>query len=233
MSQRRNENRAWVRWCHTESWMNGWIKGCVCVCVSPTESFSMKVECHKLPEDNLFDCEREREKERVGRDKGRAMKRRGGGRREGVQRQIERRKIVSSFNLNRFLIWPFTLVIDSVIRLKKWAKWKNTVKHAYIYTRTLIFSLHMHSAENNDCSLPNAVWCLSFVLCHMYSTYKLIQWAHTHCMLWISTDEECTFSTITEVENKWGDWWINHRTISKDQKPHQVLEHSRTSSHLC
>lgn len=32
----------------------GWIKGCVSL--SPTERFSMEVECHMLPEGNLFDC---------------------------------------------------------------------------------------------------------------------------------------------------------------------------------
>lgn len=37
----------------------------LCVCRSPTESFSMEVECHMLPEGNEFDKTEVREKMNV------------------------------------------------------------------------------------------------------------------------------------------------------------------------
>lgn len=56
------------------------------MCLSPTERFSIEVECHMLPEGNLFDCQREI------RRRGEDGAARGGRERvwkEGVKRQIE------------------------------------------------------------------------------------------------------------------------------------------------
>lgn len=65
----------------TVSWLKDGIKGCVCL--SPTERFSMEVECHMRPKGNLFDCYRDS----GSKEKDRAVKGEGGM--EGVKRQIE------------------------------------------------------------------------------------------------------------------------------------------------